>query len=162
MKSRILLLAVVAGLAFTSCVSHQYRSRGMAAPETNITIKPMVAEIEVDLSKKITAKVTKVAILPNLKVGEAKAQAKWKALEESGADVLVDAVWHVTIGPFFIVSAEVTGFYGKYVYIKVAEDDQLEKLEMYNKYQSSSKGGGKTSILQKLKKLNPLSKGSAE
>ena len=121
--------------------------RTIESYETKILIKPLVAEVEVNVSKKITG----TATIKTGKVEDAKELAKWNALEASGADIIVDPVYKVTVQGM-IVTAEVTGFFGKYTKISTVEDEDIEKLDYYT-VPNNSNGDGKGSVVTKLKKL---------
>lgn len=146
MKNLIVLL--IGGTVFmSSCVVSNARittSRSINASHQNVVIKPLVAEVKVDINKKITG----TASVKNGNVEQAKELAKWNALETSGADIIIDPVFDVTISAM-TVTATVSGFHGKYISIETVKDEDLEKLE---KYQVSS-GKKEASVVNKLNKL---------
>ncbi len=146
MKNLIVLL--IGGTLFmSSCAVSNARittSRSINASHQNVVIKPLVAEVKVDINKKITG----TATVKNGNVEQAKELAKWNALETSGADIIIDPVFDVTISTM-TVTATVSGFHGKYISIETVKDEDLEKLE---KYQVSS-GKKEASVVNKLNKL---------
>ncbi|MCB9187805.1 MAG: hypothetical protein H6599_00850 [Flavobacteriales bacterium] len=148
MKKNILLGVAVLGL-MSSCSmikTTKTTPRTVETYNSNIIIKPLVAEVEVDVNKKITATVTVTSGTEE----SAKELAKWQAIQDSGADIIVDPVYHTTILGAKITTT-VTGYYGKYVKIETVSSEDVENLNMY--MQSENGDGGKGSVVTKLKKL---------
>ncbi len=145
---KLIVLLIGGTILMSSCaVSTNARittSRSINASHQNVVIKPLVAEVKVDINKKITG----TATVKNGNVEQAKELAKWNALETSGADIIIDPVFDVTISTM-TVTATVSGFHGKYISIETVKDEDLEKLE---KYQVSS-GKKEASVVNKLNKL---------
>lgn len=146
MRNTILLGMAVLTL-MSSCSIVKTTPRTVETYNSNIIIKPLVAEVEVDVNKKITATV----VVTNGNEESAKELAKWQALQDSGADIIVDPVYHITIVGSKI-TATVTGYYGKYVKIETVSAEEVENLNMY--IQSDNSDSGKGSVVTKLKKLN--------
>jgi hypothetical protein len=145
MKKNILL-----GLAFVGLMSScgllkitKSTPRTVETYNSNIIIKPLVAEVEVDVNKKITA--TGISLSGNEEA--AKEMAKWQAIQDSGADIIIDPVYHITIVGKK-VTAVVTGYFGKYTKIETVTSTEVENLNMY-----VQPSGGSASVVTKLKKL---------
>ncbi|UKN02133.1 hypothetical protein K6119_01205 [Paracrocinitomix mangrovi] len=153
MKKNIIILSAMMMLVLSSCkVLTQTKTtpRTIDAQDSEIIIKPLLAEVQVDVNKKITGSATITGSGQN-SVNDAKTLAKWNALQSSGADIIVDPVYKVIISGASI-TAEVTGFYGKYTKISTVADEELEKLELYT-VPANGESGSSTSVVTKLKKL---------
>ncbi|MCB9224030.1 MAG: hypothetical protein R2780_06490 [Crocinitomicaceae bacterium] len=149
MRNKLIIVLAIGLFSFglTSCKVVRTSPRTIEAYKSKIIIKPLLAEVEVDLTKKITG----VSSGKKVSVDDLKEMAKWDACEKSGADIIIDPVYKVT-STFLKTTVEVTGFYGKYVSIETVKEADLEKLEFYTTPSGSSeKQGG--SVLTKLKKL---------
>lgn len=144
MKKNIILGLAFVGL-MSSCSIIKSTPRTVETYNSNIIIKPLVAEVEVDVNKKITA--TGVSTTGN--EDAAKEMAKWQAIQDSGADIIIDPVYHITITGKK-VTATVTGYFGKYTKIETVSSSEVENLNMYVQ---PAAGGSKGSVITKLKKL---------
>jgi hypothetical protein len=147
---KITIITSVLFIAFlTSCSVIKTTPRTVETYNSNIIIKPLIAEVEVDVNKKITAE----GVNKKANVEAAKEMAKWNAIQVSGADIIVDPVYYIkTTGKTVVVT--VTGYYGKYVKIESVKNEDIEKL---NTFMESGNAGGSssgTSIVSKLKKIN--------
>jgi len=145
---RKLLMFLIAGSMLTSCgvtKSRTVTNRTINASYQNIVIKPLVAEVDVDITKKITG----TATVKNGNVEQAKDLAKWNAIETSGADIIIDPIFDITVNSL-TVEAKVVGFFGKYTKIETIGDEDLEKLELYQ-INSKKKEGSVVNKLEKLK-----------
>lgn len=158
MKRRILgflLIAFVIG----SCTTVRVTSRTIDASRNDIIVKPMLAEVEVDLNKKVTGTATIRGLIKSKKtpISQIKKLAHWDACEKSGADIIVDPVYKITkkIGS---VTVEVFGFYGKYKSVETVQPAELENLNLYTMPSGSGGIGGGTEggggfLKRKLKKM---------
>jgi hypothetical protein len=113
-------------LFVASCSVRQTTVREINVSETTVYQKTMIAELTVDVTKKIKG----TATVSNGNIDNAKELAKWNAIQESGADAIADPIFSVTKnGP--TVVAEVVGFYGKYKSINIAsKQDMMTYLEV--------------------------------
>ena len=149
---RILFAGIILAGFISSCSVVKTTPRTLSTFKSNIIIKPLVAEVEVDINKKIEAT---AVVSRKQSIEDAKEMAKWNALERSGADIIVDPVYHITIkGPS--TTCTVTGYYGKYVKIETVDNTDIENLNLYlqSENSSSSGSGSVVSKLRKLKKKN--------
>jgi len=157
MKRKLLLSLSVAVIAISmaSCTVTKATNRTINAYDSQIIVKPLLAEVEVDLNKKING----TASARKMPVREVKELAKWDALSKSGADIIIDPVYKITTSGLFkwnkMVTVEVIGFYGKYTDISIADAEDLKQMELYNIPSGGGSGssGGGGGILSKLKKL---------
>lgn len=145
MKSKLLFSIAVIAFTLASCTTIRTTPRMIDAHDSKIIIKPLLAEVEVDLNKKITG----TATARNMSADDVKELAKWDAITKSGADIIVDPVFKIST-TWRTTTVEVTGFFGKYTSIKTVEESDLENLDLYTTPSNSSGGG---SVLSKLKKL---------
>ena len=95
-------------------------TRELSVAKSNIYQKSLIGDLQVDINKKITG-------IGVSKIGneeDAKNLAKWNAIERSGADAIVDPVYSITLSGKN-VTANVTGYYGKFKSIELATTDDL-------------------------------------
>jgi len=142
---KVIIVSVV-GLLMASCTMSRrtVTNRTIQTSHQNIIVKPLIAEVKVDITKKITG----TGVVTTGNVAEAKELAKWNAITSSGADIIVDPIYDVTIKSL-TVEAKVVGFYGKYIKIETISDEELDNIELY-KVNSSNKA---TSVVTRLDKL---------
>lgn len=146
LRNVICILWVSATALLGSCSSTQsaYTSRLQDVDRNSVTAEKKTAELDVDLSKRINAKSSW-----QLSKQQAMKEAEYLALQQSGADVIVDPLYRITTSPMFnskdgakwyLVNykAEVTGFGGKYKALKTDKelidefkDVSLEDVEKY-------------------------------
>jgi hypothetical protein len=138
MKKSILFF-VFASMLFGACGTFQFTSRRVEVANASVQTVPMVADLKVDFSKKITTYSSWMK-----SVSEAKGDAYLKAITENNIDVLVDPIYKVESKPRFLVffprsQATVYGFAGMYenprskvaVINEMADVDKLN-IEKYN------------------------------
>lgn len=118
----IFCVVIMSGL-LSSCSITKTTPRTLEINQPKVMVKPMIAEVKVDVSKKISGQA-----ISKLNEEAAKEQAKWNAIEKSGADMIVDPVYNIVVsGKSWNVT--VTGFHGKYIEIKTASAEEIEQLE---------------------------------
>ncbi len=144
-----LITGVVSVALLASCSIIKTTPRTVETYNSNIIVKPLIAEVEVDVNKKITAE----GINKKGQVDAAKEIAKWNAIQASGADIIVDPVYHIKITGKTVV-ATVTGYYGKYTKIESVKNEDIEKLNTFMESGNSNSGGSGSSVVSKLKKIN--------
>ncbi len=148
MKKSILFF-VFASIMFGACGTFQFTSRRVEVVNSSIQSVPMVADLKVDFSKKITTYSSWMK-----SVSEAKGDAYLKAITENNIDVLVDPIYRVESKPRFLVffprsQATVYGFAGMYENPRskiaiINEMDQVDKLNI-EKYNLVMSGGSSSS-----------------
>jgi hypothetical protein len=110
----------------TSCTVRQTTVREINVSESTVYQKTMIAELSVDVTKKIKG----TATVANGSIENAKELAKWNAIIESGADAIADPIFSVQKTGNTVV-ADVIGFYAKYKSINVAsKQDMMTYLEV--------------------------------
>ncbi len=130
MKSITLLFGLV--LLFTSCGTYQFSSRRIDVAHSPIQVTPLVADMKVDFSKKITTYSSWMKT-----ASEARGDAYLKAITENNIDVLVDPIYKIESKPRFIIffprsQATVYGFAGTY-------ENPRGKLSLINEFSSVEK-----------------------
>lgn len=108
MKKTILVsMALLSIAALTSCTVTSYQSRVNYVTRREVMATPVVVDVKVDFTKKVTGE--GVASMPE----PAKEAALFAAMEASGADVVVDPVFTISksTGTFRV---KVSGYHGKY------------------------------------------------
>ena len=144
MKKSILFF-VFASMLFGACGTFQFTSRRVEVANASVQTVPMVADLKVDFSKKITTYSSWMK-----SVSEAKGDAYLKAITENSIDVLVDPIYKVESKPRFLFffrrsQATVYGFAGMYENprSKVAVINDMATLDKANieKYNLVMSGG---------------------
>lgn len=112
MKKNLLLVLTV--VLFSSCARNFYSHRSVNVEKNNLITTPVVTDLSVDFSKKITAKSD-----PKKTVAAAKDEAYYRAITSNPIDVLVDPIYNIEEKPTILFlrrrsTAEVTGFAAKY------------------------------------------------
>jgi hypothetical protein len=141
-----LLIGAMLMLGVSSC-STSATPRTIRANNTNVIVKPLLAEVEVDVNKKITGTAKAKSL------SDAKEMAKWNAMESSGADIVVDPIYKIN-QVFKKFEVTVTGFHGKYVKVSTVPDSEINKLEMYSGPKEVNTGGSVITRLKKVKNKN--------
>lgn len=141
----LFLLLVVSAMVCASCTQKVYTSRSQYINRGNIPTNPLVADLKVDLTKKLTG--TGTAKGKSATVEVAKEVAIYNAINGSGADMLVDPICNCTIKPGIIlpfpflipipyrqkkVTCEVTGYFAVYTNIHTASDDEVRRIKDLN------------------------------
>ena len=114
MKKINFLFFVAITILATSCSKNYYSHRSVNVDHKNFMVTPVVADISVDFSKKITATSTK-----QKSVNAAKDMAYYKAVTENNIDVLVDPIYNIEQTDKILfwggkVTASISGFGAKY------------------------------------------------
>lgn len=131
-KLYLLILAVT--LIFGSCSVRSTTSREIKTAPSSVYQKKLIADLEVDITKKITGSAVvkiKGADQVDLKLGKSKTlyeramnMAKWDAVTKANADAIADPIYNINQSGS-TVTVEVQGFYGKYKSIDIATNDDL-------------------------------------
>jgi hypothetical protein len=130
MKNKLLFSFVAILLA--SCGTYQFSSRRVEVAHSPIQTTPLVADLKVDFSKKITTYSSWMK-----SASEAKGDAYLKAITENNIDVLVDPIYKIESKPRFLVffprsQATVYGFAGTY-------ENPRSKLSLIGEFSSVDK-----------------------
>ena len=101
-------------IAVTSCSKNYYSHRSVNIDRKNFMVTPVIADLNVDFSKKISATSTKQKT-----VNAAKDMAYYKAVTENNIDVLVDPIYNIEQTDKILfwggkVTASISGFGAKY------------------------------------------------
>lgn len=125
MQKKSLLFALVLGglmLFQASCTTYSYTSRSTSVRQRVIDSREATADIEINYQKKVTA-TSDFQKFPN----QAKQQAVYQCILNSGIDVLIDPIFQVENRPVTGYRATVTGFAGYYKVGKNELDQMVEK-----------------------------------
>jgi hypothetical protein len=122
MKKITLLALVAIVLLATSCSKNFYSHRSVNVERKDFMVTPVVADINVDFTKKYTATSTK-----QKSVNAAKDMAYYKAVTENNIDVLVDPIYNIEQTDKILfwggkVTASISGFGAKYTTTKKLND----------------------------------------
>lgn len=132
----ILIMAIVAGSIATSCSSKIYSTRQTPILRESIPANPIIADMDVDISKKITGE----AIVKggSATIDNAKQMALWQAMEDNKADVVVDPIFSLVIKKGIFrkkINAKVMGYKGSYSDVHVASENEIKNLLIYREAQ---------------------------
>lgn len=138
---RNLVVIGVAAVVLTSCglfaKREHYGARTQNVYNQTIYTRPMVADIDVNINKKIEG------YAEDKDLGVAKGKARQDALTKSGADVLVDPVFTYTQKGFGRFKVNVQGYYGKYKEVRPMDlpDSLIYRMGNTGKASLEVKGG---------------------
>lgn len=121
-RSSLLLISFFVLSGLFSCKTYQdVTPRSLGASKDDVMMqKSLIGEIKVDINKKLTGS----AKVLNRSTEDAMNLAYWDAIEKGGAHTIVDPVYKVT-KTGFSTTAEVTGYYGEFVSIETASEQDL-------------------------------------
>lgn len=130
MRNHLIALFLIS-ILFSSCSISSRTARTAArqidANESAIVQKPLIGDVEVDLSKKITATVT----VPSAQAVAAKEQANQLALDQNNFDILIDPVYDINYSGAN-ADVKVIGYGAKYTKIETASESDIQVLYEYN------------------------------
>ena len=112
MQKKVLFFALVLGglmLVQAGCTTYSYTSRSTSVRQRVINSHEATADIEINYQKKVTA-TSDFQKFPN----QAKQQAIYQCIMNSGIDVLIDPIFQIENRPITGYRATVTGFAGYY------------------------------------------------
>ncbi len=112
MKKRILFMFLAVAMIVVSCTVRKYGSREQDIVNQTIFTRPMVADVDVNVNKKIEGYAEDKAL------ADAKSKARHDALTKSGADIIVDPVYSYEKPMYGKYKVTVQGYYGKYTSVK--------------------------------------------
>ena len=117
-----ILIPLASLVLFASCSNEYYSHRSVTIERKDVMITPMVADLSVDLSKKITVE---SSLRNNFE--SAKDEAYYKAITENNVDVVVDPIYDITTTPKILfwggkAKAKVTGYGAKFTNVKKIAD----------------------------------------
>jgi hypothetical protein len=127
-KMYLLILAITMMLG--SCSVRTNTSREIKTAKTVVFQKKLIADLEVDVTKKITGsavvKLTGIDQVsgPDKIYERAKNMAKWDAILKSNADAIADPIYNIN-QQGNKVTIEVQGFYASYKSIDIATHDDM-------------------------------------
>jgi hypothetical protein len=125
MKKLFIFLAI--GTTLTSCKpgAKLFTTRDIPINRESIPYNPIVADLKVDISRKVTGTIKE----KNITIENAKNLALYNAMETSGADVIVDPMYKIeTKGKK--TTATVTGYFGTYENVHKASEIELQNLKL--------------------------------
>ena len=134
MQKKSLLFALVLGglmLFQASCTTFSYTSRSTSVRQRAIASREATADIEINYQKKVTA-TSDFQKFQN----QAKQQAVYQCIMNSGIDVLIDPIFQIESRPITGYRATVTGFAG---YYKVGKNDLDQVVEKNYKQEDIDK-----------------------
>lgn len=113
-----------------------YETRQQPINKGAIPYNPVVVDLNVDVNKKITgSSIRQVDRFNDFELENTKQAAMYNAMTNSGADVVIDPIYKITItnndgrDTKVTIQAEVTGFYAKYTNAHKADATELQNMK---------------------------------
>lgn len=103
---------LAAAMVVVSCTVKKYGSREQDIVNQTIFTRPMVADVDVNVNKKIEG------YAEDKVLDDAKSKARHDALTKSGADIIVDPVYSYEKPMYGKYKVTVQGYYGKYTDVR--------------------------------------------
>ncbi len=139
-KYKFISFAIIVALFMSSCSQMTFNKINTTVYETRqqdinkgaIPYNPVIADLKVDLDKKITgSSIRQVNTFNEFELENTKQASLYNAVTNSGADVVVDPIFKINItnnngkDDKISIQSEVSGFYGKYTSIHKADANEL-------------------------------------
>ena len=139
-KIKFLSLSVIVAVFASSCSQMTFNKINTTVYETRqqdinkgaIPYNPVIADLKVDLDKKVSGtSIRQVDRYNDFELENTKQAALYNAMSNSGADVVVDPIYKVNItnndgrDDKITIQSEVSGFFGKYTSIHKADATEL-------------------------------------
>lgn len=139
-KIKFLILSIIVAVFASSCSQMSYNKINTTVYETRqqdinkgaLPYNPVIADLKVDLDKKISGSSIRQVIRYNESELENTKQASlYNAVINSGADVVIDPIFKINItnndgrDDKVTIQSEVSGFFGKYTSIHKADATEL-------------------------------------
>ncbi|MCF8257650.1 MAG: hypothetical protein K9J06_08860 [Flavobacteriales bacterium] len=106
---KLILLSATAVIMLSSCATIRRTSYDQAVATTPIVQAPLVADLEIDPSKKVRSQYRAI----KMNETQAKQAVLWQAMKDNGCDVIVQPVYELAIGRK-VIDASVEGMCGRY------------------------------------------------
>ncbi|MEZ4937430.1 MAG: hypothetical protein R2799_07535 [Crocinitomicaceae bacterium] len=109
---KLIFMSLVLSVVAVSCTVKKYGTREQDIVNQTIFTRPMVADVDVNVNKKIEG------YAEDKMLDDAKSKARHDALTKSGADIIVDPVYSYEKPMYGKYKVTVQGYYGKYTSVK--------------------------------------------
>lgn len=127
-----LFMSSCSQMTFNKINTTVYETRQQDIKKGAIPYNPVIADLKVDLDKKITgSSIRQVTAYNEFELENTKQASLYNAVTNSGADVVVDPIFKVNItnnngkDDKITIQSEVSGFFGKYTSIHKADANEL-------------------------------------
>lgn len=133
----IVVIAVFAVMAFSSCKTVSYQARGINIDKQTVESTPTIVDVRVDMSKRVFYHDEDFVKYPQSK-GQSQTEelalnaAKYACITRNNIDILVDPVYKITFKGNKKAKIEITGLAGYYENARTLFQDikSLEKFSM--------------------------------
>jgi hypothetical protein len=132
-----LLMMSCSGVALNKVNTTMYETRQQSINKNAIPYNPVVVDLNVDINKKISgSSIRQVSVYSEAEVENTKQAALYNAMNNSGADVVIDPIFKVNISnnegrdTKITIQAEVTGFFAKYTNAHKADANEIQNLKI--------------------------------
>lgn len=145
MKKRIVFAFLAVALVAVSCKVRKFGTRQQDIVNQTIFTRPMVADVDVNVNKKIEG------YAEDKMLNDAKSKARHDALTKSGADIIVDPIYSYEKAMLGKYKVTVQGYYGKYTSVKPLDipDTLLWNTGLKSNAGKANKGGAARSPIFK-------------
>jgi hypothetical protein len=103
------MLLVASAILLVSCSAKKHIAYEQYITKTPMLQAPMIADLEVDLAKRVSANVR----MYKSNEQNAKQAALYEAMKNSGCDAVVHPIYEIIFGKK-VIEVTVSGYYGKY------------------------------------------------
>lgn len=128
----VIFVSSCSQMTFNKINTTVYETRQQDIEKGSLPYNPVIADLKVDLDKKISGtSIRQVDRYNNFELENTKQAALYNAMSNSGADVVVDPIYKVNISnndgrdDKITIQSEVSGFFGKYINIHKADASEL-------------------------------------
>ncbi|MCB0477525.1 MAG: hypothetical protein KDC84_05150 [Crocinitomicaceae bacterium] len=139
---KIIFMSLVLSVVAVSCTVKKYGTREQDIVNQTIFTRPMVADVDVNVNKKIEG------YAEDKMLDDAKSKARHDALTKSGADIIVDPVYSYEKPMYGKYKVTVQGYFGKYTAVKPMDipDTTLWKTGLKSNVVNKAMDSGKKPI----------------
>ncbi|MFN8268371.1 MAG: hypothetical protein U0T31_10230 [Chitinophagales bacterium] len=132
-----MLMMSCSGVSLNKLNTTIYETRQQTINRNSIPYNPVVVDLSVDINKKISgSSIRQVNMYSVEEVENTKQAALYNAMNNSGADVVIDPIFKVNISnnegrdTKVTIQAEVSGFFAKYTNAHKADVNEIQNLKI--------------------------------
>lgn len=119
-KLNLIIFTAFVGFILASCSSTRVTNRDISRYSSTVVQRTLIADVKVDLKKKITGEAT----ITDGNATDARNMAVWNAIEANGAHMIIDPVFKF-VASRKRITCSVIGYHGVFENIKTATEQDL-------------------------------------